>query len=211
MTTKTVDRRGFLAGLAGGAGTAVVTGLAGVSPAAAQAVERDWDREVDVIVVGYGGAGAAAAITAHDAGARVLVVEKTASGGGSTRYSGGFFASPRSVDGAVDYLMHCARAADGQYYDIDRESLVAWAEEAQHNATWIGELGGDPFVTLRGWYDVPGAEDFQTWQPRPNTTGVGLWQVLDKGITDRAIEARGPVDLRQARPAGLALLPRYLW
>jgi succinate dehydrogenase/fumarate reductase flavoprotein subunit len=188
MTTKSVDRRRFLATAAGGAGAALVAGIAGAGSATAADQQRTWDREVDVVVVGYGGAGAAAAIAAHDAGARVLVVEKSDSGGGSTRYSGGFFVSPRSVDGAVDYLMHCARAADGHHYDIDRDSLVAWAEEAQHNATWIGELGGDPFVTLRGWYNVPGAEDYQTWQPRPNTTGIGLWQVLDRAVSSRSIE-----------------------
>ena len=35
-----------------------------------------WDYEADVVVVGYGGAGAAAAIEAHDAGATVLILEK---------------------------------------------------------------------------------------------------------------------------------------
>ena len=39
-----------------------------------------WDEETDVIVLGYGGAGAAAAISAHDAGARVVIVEKTTAG-----------------------------------------------------------------------------------------------------------------------------------
>ncbi|MDO9527042.1 MAG: FAD-binding protein [Gemmobacter sp.] len=139
-------------------------------------------------MIGYGGAGAAAAIMAHDAGARVLVIEKTESGGGSTRYSGGFFASPRSAEGAADYLMYCGRAADGHHFDMDRASLVTWAEEARHNAEWIGALGGDPFVTLRGWYDVPGAEDFQIWQPRPDATGVGLWRVLDEAVSSRGIE-----------------------
>lgn len=36
-----------------------------------------WDEEIEVLVIGYGGAGAVAAITAHDAGSRVLVVEKS--------------------------------------------------------------------------------------------------------------------------------------
>ncbi|MBI2350988.1 MAG: FAD-binding protein [Deltaproteobacteria bacterium] len=39
-----------------------------------------WDEETDVVVLGYGGAGAAAAISAHDAGARVVIVEKTMAG-----------------------------------------------------------------------------------------------------------------------------------
>jgi len=35
-----------------------------------------WDFEAEVVIVGYGGAGAAAAIEAHDAGADVLILEK---------------------------------------------------------------------------------------------------------------------------------------
>src|SRR6202044_2520662 len=46
--------------------------------------------EVDVLVVGFGPAGASAAIPAHDAGARVAVAEKTSAGGGNCVYSGGF-------------------------------------------------------------------------------------------------------------------------
>lgn len=43
--------------------------------------------EVDVLVVGYGAAGAAAALAAHDAGARVLVVEKCVQPGGNSLVS----------------------------------------------------------------------------------------------------------------------------
>jgi choline dehydrogenase-like flavoprotein len=41
--------------------------------------------EADVVIVGYGGAGAVAAITAQDSGADVLVLEKSSQGGGNTR------------------------------------------------------------------------------------------------------------------------------
>jgi len=37
-----------------------------------------WDYEADVVVVGYGGAGAVTAIAARDAGAEVLLIEKQA-------------------------------------------------------------------------------------------------------------------------------------
>ena len=39
--------------------------------------------EVDVLIVGFGAAGASAAIAAHDASASVAIVEKTESGGGN--------------------------------------------------------------------------------------------------------------------------------
>lgn len=50
---------------------------------------RAWDREADVVIVGFGGAGACAAIEASKAGADVLVLERGSEGGGSTAQSGG--------------------------------------------------------------------------------------------------------------------------
>jgi len=43
--------------------------------------------EYDVVVVGWGAAGTAAAVTAHDEGAEVLILEKMSDGGGNTRVS----------------------------------------------------------------------------------------------------------------------------
>lgn len=50
--------------------------------------EPSWDATADVVVVGFGGAGACAALEAHDAGARVLVLDRF-HGGGATAISGG--------------------------------------------------------------------------------------------------------------------------
>ena len=47
-----------------------------------------WDATADVVVVGFGAAGACAALEAHDAGARVLVLDRF-HGGGATAISGG--------------------------------------------------------------------------------------------------------------------------
>ena len=49
----------------------------------------EWDAEYDVVVAGFGGAGAVSAITAADAGAKVLLLEKAPEGeaGGNTRYA----------------------------------------------------------------------------------------------------------------------------
>ena len=45
------------------------------------------EMESDVVIIGYGGAGACAAITAHDAGAKVVILEKMPQPGGNTRMS----------------------------------------------------------------------------------------------------------------------------
>jgi len=48
-----------------------------------------WDRETDVLVVGFGCAGACAALGAREAGARTLVLERASGGGGTSAMSGG--------------------------------------------------------------------------------------------------------------------------
>jgi shikimate 5-dehydrogenase len=40
----------------------------------------DWDKAADVVIVGFGGAAAAAAVTAHDLGAKVVLLEKAPEG-----------------------------------------------------------------------------------------------------------------------------------
>lgn len=55
------------------------------------------DFETDVLVVGFGGAGAVAAIAAFDAGAEVTVLEKLSQGGGATRLSSGGILIPGSM------------------------------------------------------------------------------------------------------------------
>jgi len=48
-----------------------------------------WHREADVVVVGFGAAGACAALGACEAGARVLVLERASGGGGTSAHSTG--------------------------------------------------------------------------------------------------------------------------
>ena len=71
--------------------------------------------DVDVIVVGTGSAAMVAAITAHDQGARVALLERTSSIGGTTAVSGGGIWMPQnhrmaalgaddSRDEALDYM-----------------------------------------------------------------------------------------------------------
>ena len=49
------------------------------------------DRDVDVIIIGAGGAGLAAAITASELGASVMLIEADSRVGGSTALSGGVY------------------------------------------------------------------------------------------------------------------------
>ncbi|MHA3020289.1 FAD-dependent oxidoreductase [Mycobacterium sp. BMJ-28] len=73
----------------------------------------DWDHEVDVVVLGSGGAGLSAALTAAVNGASVAIYEKALTVGGTTAVSGGIVWIPShnrladgvlSVDDALKYL-----------------------------------------------------------------------------------------------------------
>ena len=50
---------------------------------------QTWDRQTDVLVIGLGGAGAAAALDAADCGADVVALERAGGAGGTTSMSGG--------------------------------------------------------------------------------------------------------------------------
>ena len=45
-----------------------------------------WDRELDVVVVGFGAAGSAAALDARREGAEVLVIDRFAGGGATAPF-----------------------------------------------------------------------------------------------------------------------------
>ncbi len=99
-----ISRRSFLKGTVLGAaalaGTSVLAGC-GPKSAGVTGLPEKWDKETDIVVVGFGGAGASAAIGAREAGAEAIVLEKQPGGGGSTSISGGIiYAANTSVQKA---------------------------------------------------------------------------------------------------------------
>ena len=89
------------------------------------AVPHNWDIEADVVVVGFGAAGVAASVTAHDLGAEVVILEKAPEGqeGGNTRVAGQGYLNTSSADEAAAYLT----ALCGPY-TVPETMVKAWAQ-----------------------------------------------------------------------------------
>jgi len=100
-----------------------------------------WDAEADVVVVGFGAAGMATAVTAHDLGAEVVILEKAPEGqeGGNTRVAGQGYLNTSAVEPAMAYLT----ALCGPYA-VPEAMVAVWAEEMCRNNDWLAGLGCDP-------------------------------------------------------------------
>ena len=98
----TLNRRAFLK--AGAA--ASLAGAAGMAKAleVKSADGYKWDRTCDVVVIGFGGAGGPAAVSAKEAGADVLVLEKMSVGGGNCTVSSGGFVCVDNVKDGLAYM-----------------------------------------------------------------------------------------------------------
>ncbi len=138
-----VSRREFLrlAGVA--AAAAGATTLPGVRDAHAEDAPK-FDMEVDVVVVGSGAAGSVAAIFAHEAGAKVALVEKALLFGGTTSKSGGVYWIPnnrflreRGVEGPRDQTI--AKMARFSYPTRFREGDAPFGL-AQHEYDLLAAL-----------------------------------------------------------------------
>ena len=115
-----------------------------------------WDREVDFLIVGYGLAGAAAAVEAHDIDpeADVLVLEKMprSLAGGNSIASGQTFLVPaqEAVSTLKTYLTNCNKPNDipEEYMDWLCQGFadqLPWIQAVAASAGYeAGYVGGGP-------------------------------------------------------------------
>src|SRR5215471_20207066 len=97
-------------------------------------VLHEWDVEADVVVVGFGAAGVAASVTAHDLGEEVVILEKAPEGqeGGNSRVAGQGYLNTSSAEQAAAYLT----ALCGPY-TVPETMVKTWAEEMCRNNDWL--------------------------------------------------------------------------
>ena len=118
------SRRAVLKGLAAGSAASLIPLSAS---AAGTAGEASWAGEADVLIVGSGAAGLAAALAAVGKGASVILLEKMPFQGGTTAKSGGVFWIPNNgylksqgvADERLDALRYMARLSHPTRYVAD--------------------------------------------------------------------------------------------
>jgi 3-oxo-5alpha-steroid 4-dehydrogenase len=106
-----------------------------------------WDETVDVVVVGFGAAGSAAAFTAAEAGARVLVTERAGGPGGAAAlaegivYLGGGTPIQRACgfEDSTDDMYRYMMAACGP--DPNETKIARYCEESLGHFDWLVARG----------------------------------------------------------------------
>ncbi|HUW94921.1 MAG TPA: FAD-binding protein [Anaerolineae bacterium] len=207
---KKLSRRQFVKGAAAVAGAGA---LAGCAPAASPAPEcppavecapcpgagvpETWDEVADVVIVGYGDAGGSAAITAHDAGADVLILEKMPKdkgAGGNSRVGGNMFLTFTDVDGALAYFMAMEKDWGGS---VEPETVQAWAEQMIAYPAWLESMGAE--LAPAGYAEpefpgLPGAESVRTlrfqksFDTPPDQNRYGPYDFLSALVEERSIK-----------------------
>lgn len=97
------------------------------------------DYDVDVLIIGAGGAGTSAAIEAHEAGANVMVVTKLRMGDANTMMAeGGIQAADKENDSPA---IHFVDAFGGGHFAAKRELLSKLVCDAPEAIQWLSNLG----------------------------------------------------------------------
>ena len=179
--------------------------MSGYTRARSEALEH-WHATADVVVVGYGYAGAVAAIEAHDAGADVLLIEKMPDPGGISITSGG---NVRTVEDSEEGFRHLQATNAGTTPDSVLRAIAAGMAEIP---AFFGKLARVSRATINqrqadGNYPFPGTKTFgyvsidhvpefdaertypfvSSYVPIHRAAGVRLFKVLQDNISSRKV------------------------
>lgn len=150
-------------------------------------VEKAADEtlECDVVVIGAGGAGLAAAISAEQNGAKVIVVEKMPKVGGNTILAGG---AVNAVEDRSEFAIkqndsvywHFSQTLSGGDYQGDPELVWTLVSNAYDAIQWTKELGME-WLGEEAVFTVSGGLWPRAWKPAM-AAGTGFFDTYTKYI-----------------------------
>lgn len=169
------------------------------APVAAKYTYADtiaWDGQYDVVVVGFGGAGATAAATAADEGANVLLLEKAPEGeeGGNTRVAGQLFVYGNEDEEAT--YEHYQALMGG--HDIPEAMLRTYTNKIAHIYDFVSDLTGIDKSEFHDWTgsaigsvspeypEFPGSDKISINTLHDGYFDGYFWKTLRGLVTDRA-------------------------
>ncbi|MBQ8420793.1 MAG: flavocytochrome c [Bacteroidales bacterium] len=168
----------------------------GMAIDASKGVEREeaayTDTSCDIVVVGAGGAGLAAAVQASSMGAHVIVLEKQGIIGGNTNYStGGLNAAETSVQkklGITDSRQsHFDDTMSGGHYLNDPSLVTTLVNKAAAVVDWLISLGAD----MGDVGKMAGSSQSRTHRPSGGAAiGPHLMSVLSRAVQAENISIR---------------------
>ena len=216
-STADISRRGFLrnSGLAAGA----AAGALAFGPAQAKTgddLPAKWDETVDVLVVGSGFAGLAAALEARSAKADVMVIDKMAVFGGNSIINGGDFSAPgtkmqkkEGIEDSPELMLKDMMKAGGYINHPPLAKTVA--ENAVDALEWCQTYVGAEFtrVNFHGGHSVKRAHQTS------NQSGSGLITPMLAKCKETGVKLAGRTKLvrylkdKNGRVVGAEVLKGY--
>ena len=192
MENKMLSRKEFLKGASATAGIAALASIGlGRKTAAEETVAYAdsiaWNAEYDAVIVGFGGAGAIAAIELADAGLDVVVLEKAPYGheGGNTRYCSQRFLHVAEED--RDKMVTYMKNVRGLYENMDDEVIDFLVDGFTKTTAYYEKLGGVAYE-LKHDPEFPAFEgsDIVTKCYTMNNGGKGFWPVIRAAAIERS-------------------------
>ena len=156
--------------------------------------QPDWTASVDVVVIGCGFAGANAAISAHDTGAEVLIIEKMPLAGGISICSAGGLRVAADADDAFAYLTrtNADTAPDASLRALAEgmtqvsEQLKGFAKVSNAEVGYKEAPGIYPFEGREtfGFTVIDSIPDFDAALAFPQTKALGAGALVFKVLQD---------------------------
>lgn len=171
---------------------------------ASSAATGDVEKTADVIIIGGGGAGLAAAVTAHQNGSKVILIEKMSRIGGNTLISGSAYnaADPvrqpaQKIEDSAD--KHFQQTYEGGDKQGDPALIRVLVDNAYDGIVWLESLGmvfkPEVFTVLGGMWPRAhkpvkplGTGYIETYASYLDANKDGIEVILDTKATDFIVE-----------------------